>query len=245
MVSPEFCIQHFTYDSDDEGWYGCAFNYRFQIIQSRIAYFIYGTDKEGIEKIYLDIMRREGISSWSRWSEMIDGQTYHYVELYETRLVDVPEGYIYHFPLKDVLGDDPLYEVLLDPGIDDYIRDILIYFNLLGIKTISSCSGLLEEHIDDTKEESYPFIMFIDKEYSELVLKIIVDTDWELDTDWVEPVIILNSEDDDYIKEQWNILRGRLKMLVLLAYKNEMESLPKPLATKNWWIPKYGLGILY
>jgi len=242
---PNVIVEHYVYADNEEGWRGFAFNYKYQIIQDRLVYFIRGTDEKRVMYIYNRLKKQISSYSWSRWTEERDGQAYYCIELFENRLLDVPKGYMYHFPLEDALTDDSLHEVLLMPNIDDHIRDVLIYFNLLGFKTISSCSGLLEDHIDDTKEESYPFIMFTDKRYAELISDIIVDTDWKLDTDRTSPVIILDSEDDNYIKEQWSILRDRLKVLLLVAYKDELRSLPEPLATKNWWMPRYGIDILY
>ncbi|MFQ5884386.1 MAG: hypothetical protein ACE5IO_04725, partial [Thermoplasmata archaeon] len=53
---------------------------------------------------------------------------------------------------------EEMFEGMLD-SVDPSIHDIIAELNELGLTTSSSCSGLLEDHLD--REPQEPYVLFI------------------------------------------------------------------------------------
>lgn len=138
-------------------------------------------------------------------------------------------------PMKDIVSTDD-YELLLyyfgllenrglsdvvkihgeEVRIDKYIAPMIADLNKIGIRTLASCSGLQEEHKESKfqPEAGYISIVFSDK-----LLKQLLD-------DLTDPLIkveegecylersisiYINSNDDETLKEKWNMIWNYLK----------------------------------
>lgn len=209
-------------------WREGGLNYLGQRVDSRIiSTEMYDTEEERNDAIKKSM--KNGIHAWGLSEKKVDDKIKYVLELEETRLVDLPDGYVLDMPWKEMAydHDDVIDRIKYDPEVDKHIEEILILFNELGIETWSSCSGLLEDHLGifPYDEMCRPFILFDDIKDIEKILNIVVDTDWIVEArSWRYPdskkvfydfSISSEIDGDARVIKLWDDLKNKLE-----EYKN-------------------------
>ena len=201
-------------------WEYEGYNYKRQMVSSRLSKrYIFDTPVERTD--FIKILKLKNYS-W-RIYERNDGNERKCIyELFEVRVEDVPVGTYEDFPYLDMLysdnhtAEDIIFSIKHDDTIDQYIKDILIGFNEIGIKTCSSCSGLVEDHIDDFPYDdiSEPFIMFDDINDLKKVGDIIRDSVWSMDVRFLIGLedfsLSFGGSTDEETIRAWDLLRDRI-----------------------------------
>lgn len=213
----------------EEDWIEGGHNYLGQLVFTRTVEKHSFDTIEARAIVLKDALEERGYNCWGMDEREIDGKMIYYLEVHETKAIDVPNGTMLDFPWLDQLyfrEDGKVFQVEMDDTIDYYIRDLIIDLNEMGLFTYTSCSGLVEDHIDDFpyNEMSVPFIIFDDCIERPIIDELISGTDWVLkerhfDT-FDDVVISIEGANDKEILVAWDALKGNLAKL---DYENKGE----------------------
>jgi hypothetical protein len=176
-----------------------------------------------------DALDERGYNCWAVDEREIDGKMIYYLEIYDTKAEEVSKGTMEDFPWLDQLyfrEDDKVFQVEMDYTIDDYIRELIIDLNKIGLFTYVSCSGLVEDHISDFPYDGPcgPYIIFDDCVKRPIIDELVSGTDWiveERHFDTFDDVMIyVEGTNDKEILIAWDDLK---EGLVKLNYGENMD----------------------
>ena len=214
---------------ESEDWVAGGYNYLgYQVFTKIVEKHSFGTI-EARAIVLKDALEERGYSCWAMDERDIDGKMVYYLEIHDTKAEEVPKGTMLDFPWLDQLyfrEDDKVLQVEMDYTIDDYIRELIIDLNKIGLFTYVSCSGLVEDHISDFPYGGAcePYIIFDDCVKRPIIDELISGTDWVLEErhfDTFDDVMIyVEGVNDKEVLVAWDALK---ESLVKLNY-GEKES---------------------
>lgn len=203
-----------------EDWEYSGVNYLEQAIYSRvISEYVYDSEEE--RRLDIERVKEENnYDGWRFWDREIDGRHKFFLQIIESKIIDLPKGHMLDFPwyqqcYPSLHSDDLFFGLVNDHDIDESIRDILISLNKIGFKTWSSCSGLIEDHIsqfpycvDEMSDGLH--ISFLNCEDCDLIRELIDGTEWMLEMVDDEFIIYSKIDGDEFVYELWDVLRERI-----------------------------------
>ena len=214
----------------DNDWVEGGFNYLGQQVSTRVVEKHSFDTIEARAIVLKDALDERGYNCWGIDEREIDGKMVYFLEIHETKTREVPNGTMLDFPWFDLLyfyEDDKVFQVEMDDTIDNYIRGLIIDLNEMGLFTYTSCSGLVEDHINDFPYNgmSEPFIIFDDCVKRPIIDELISGTDWKLEErhfDTFDDVMIyIEGVNDKEILVAWDVLKERLTKLNYRECVNE------------------------
>lgn len=169
-----------------------------------------------------DALDERGYSCWAVDEREIDGKMVYYLEIHDVKAVEVPKGTMMDFPWEELLyfyEDDKVFQVEMDESIDDYIWELILDLNKMGLFTYVSCSGLVEDHISDFPYRGAcgPYVIFDDCVKRPIIDELVSGTDWVVEErhfdNFDDVVISVEGANDKETLVAWDMLKESLAKL--------------------------------